>query len=210
MQRTDKKNLVLLVYKGKGPSLMGRNWIQYLELDWSRVNHVSNPVSELTGKYSNVFNSEKGVISGERAKLQVVENANTEFCKSRAGPYAMREAVDKQLQLLEKQSVITPVEYSEWMAPIVCIPKTNGEVRICGDYKVTINSWLAVDKYPLPKPQDLFALLAGGKYFTKLDLTQAYQQVGLDPESKPYLNVNPPKGLYHMNQLPYGVSSASV
>lgn len=116
--------------------------------------------------------------------------------------------MDKQLQLLEKQGVITPVEYSEWAAPILCIPKTNGDVRICGDYKVTINPWLAVDKYPLPKPQDLFASLAGGRYFTKLDLTQAYQQVELDPQSKPYLTINTPRGLYHMNRLPYGVSSS--
>lgn len=83
--------------------------------------------------------------------------------------------------------VCTPVDYSEWTTPIVCLPKTNGDVRICGDYKVTINPWLEVDKYHLPKTQDLFAKLAGGKYFTKLDLTQAYQQVELDDNSKQIL-----------------------
>lgn len=112
------------------------------------------------------------------------------------------------LKLLEKQGVIKPIEYSEWAASIVCIPKTNGEVCICGDYKVTINPWSAIDKYPSPKPQDLVASLAGGKYFTKLDLTHAYQQVELDLQSKPYLTINTQKGLYHMNRLPYDVSSA--
>lgn len=150
------------------------------------MNYVADPVSELSEKYSCVFNADQEVISGVRAKLQIVENAISKFCKSRTIPCAMRNAVDKQLQLLERQGVITPVEYSEWAVPIVCIPKTNGDVNICGDYKVTINPWLAVDKYPLPKPQDLFALLAGGKYFTQLDLTQ----VKLDPQSKSYLTIN--------------------
>jgi len=117
-------------------------------------------------------------------------------------------AVDKQLDKLLEKGVCSPVEYSEWATPIVCIPKTNGEVRICGDYKVTINPWLDVDKYPLPKTQDLFAKLAGGKYFTKLDLTQAYQQVELDDESKQYLTINTQKGLYQMNRLPYGIASS--
>ena len=41
-----------------------------------------------------------------------------------------------------------------------------------GDYKVTINQSLQIDQYPLPKPEDLFALLAGGEKLSKIDLTQ--------------------------------------
>ncbi len=88
------------------------------------------------------------------------------------------------------------------------IPKKDNTVRICGDYKETVNSFLEVDQYPLPKTQDLFAKLAGGKQFTKLDLTQAYQQMELEEESKQYLTINTPKGLYRYNRLPYGVASA--
>lgn len=77
-------------------------------------------------------------------------------------PYALREAVDKPLTELEKQGGITPIESSEWAAPIVCIPKTNGGVRTCHDYMVTVNAWVDVDRYPLPKTQDLFSTLAWG------------------------------------------------
>ena len=66
-------------------------------------------------------------------------------------PYALREAVDKQLTELEKQGVITPIESSEWAAPIVCVPKTNGGVRICHDYMVTVNAWVDVDRNPFTK-----------------------------------------------------------
>lgn len=85
-----------------------------------------------------MFNAAKGTIPGVWVKLQVMENAVPKFCKSRTLPYAFRASVDKQLQLLEKQGVITPVEYSKWVVPIVYIPKTNGEVCICGNYKVMI------------------------------------------------------------------------
>ena len=50
-------------------------------------------------------------------------------------------------------------------------------VRICGDFKLTVNQVSKLDRYPIPKIEDLFAQLAGGKSFTKLDLSQAYQQL---------------------------------
>lgn len=67
--------------------------------------------------------------------------------------------------------------------------------------------WISIH-YLRPKTQDLFATLAGGKQFTKLDLTQAYQQVEIEAESRKYLTINTQKGLYQVNRLPYGVSSA--
>ena len=66
---------------------------------------------------------------------------------------------------------------------------------------------LEVDQYPIPKSQDLFTKLAGGERLTKLDLSQAYQQVELEESSKQYLTINTHKGLYHVNRLPYGVAS---
>ena len=67
---------------------------------------------------------------------------------------------------------------------------------------------MEVDQYPLPKPEDLFATLAGGKKFTKLDLSQAYQQLTLDNESRKYVTINTHKGLYQYTRLQFGVASA--
>ena len=69
--------------------------------------------------------------------------------------------------------------------------RTYGRVRLCGDYKVTVNLSLDVDQYPLPKAEDLFATLAGGKQFiSKLVLTQAYLQLELDSESQKYCTIS--------------------
>ena len=75
-------------------------------------------------------------------------------------------------------------------AHIVPVPKKDGQIRICGDFKVTVNSVLQVDQYPLPKPEDLFAALTGGQKFTKLDLRQAYQQMLLEEDSKELVTID--------------------
>ena len=104
--------------------------------------------------------------------------------------------------------IISPVQFSTWAAPIVPVPKQSGEVRICGDYKITINQACTADSYPLPKVDDLLANLAGGQYFSKLDLSQAYLPLPPDERSKEFVTVNTHRGLYRYNRLPFEVSSA--
>ena len=90
---------------------------------------------------------------------------------------------------------------SHWAAPIVPVLKADNTIRICGDYKVTVDQVSKLDRYPIPKIEDLFAKLSGGTVFTKLDLSQAYQQLMLDEESKKYVVINTHRG-------PFGISSA--
>ena len=80
--------------------------------------------------------------------------------------------------------------------------------RVCGDYKVTIYQCVEKKIYPLPTTEDLFAQIAGGQFFSKLDMSQAYQQLTLDEDSKNLLVVNTPRGLFRYTRLPYGVSTA--
>ena len=116
--------------------------------------------------------------------------------------------MEAELERLQSQGIIEPVQFSDWAAPIVPVPKSDGNIRICGDYKVTINRAAKLDKYPIPRINDLFASLAGGKTFSKLDLSHAYQQIQLDEESRQYVTINTHRGLFRYNRLPFGVSSA--
>ena len=88
------------------------------------------------------------------------------------------------------------------------VPKDDGTVRICGDYKLTVNRAAEWDSYPVPKTEDLIATLNGGKEFSKLDLRQAYQQLLLDNESRELLTSNTHKVLFQPMCLQYGVHSA--
>ena len=97
---------------------------------------------------------------------------------------------------MEDEGIISPVQFSSWATPIVPVVKSNGQIRVCGDYKVTINQALQPDSYPLPRVDELFASLAGGRYFSKLDLSNAYLQIELEEESKKLVTINTPKGLF--------------
>ena len=56
---------------------------------------------------------------------------------------------------LEKQGIIEKVEYSELASPVVPVVKSNGEIRLCGDYSSTINKHVISDVYPLPTLEDI-------------------------------------------------------
>jgi hypothetical protein len=133
---------------------------------------------------------------------------NTKFIKARPIPFAMCPKVEKELEKLERDGIISKIEMSDWASPIVPVLKKDGSVRICGDFKVTVNQVLQVDQYPLPRIDDIFATLAGGQKFTKLDIRQAYLHMPLDNDSKKLPAINTHKGLYEYNRLTFGIASA--
>ena len=155
-----------------------------------------------------MFTDELGCVKGIKAKIYVDPEARLRFCKPRTVPFAFREKVNKELECLEKTGVIEPVQHADWAAPIVLVLKQDGSVRICGDYKLTVNQAAKTDSFSLPRIDDLFASLAGGQAFSKLDLAQAYLQLKLDDESKKLVTINNQKGLFQYNRLPFGVSAA--
>ncbi|CAK1596228.1 unnamed protein product [Parnassius mnemosyne] len=106
-----------------------------------------------------------------------------------------------------RAGVIEPVECSDWATPLVIVNKSDGAIRICADYKVTLNRVLCVDKYPVPKIDDLLSQLGGSKFFSKIDLSQAYNQIELD-DTKKYTVINTHRGLFMYNRLVFGLASS--
>ena len=208
-----RQSLTCYVVTGDGPCLMGRDWLKHIRLNWKEIGVTILETSQtrlksLLDKYSDIFKDELGTMNSIRAELLVKENASPRFHRPRPVPFALKEAIEREIQRLEKSGILKEVSYCEWAAPIVCVPKKDGSVRICGDYKVTINEALDVNQYPIPNPTDLFASVANGKVFSKLDLSQAYQQMLLNSESEKYLTINTHLGLYQYTRLPFGVASA--
>ena len=211
------KLLFLYVVEGQGPSLMGREWLNEININWQKLNladtsnnvvPTNSEVERLLKKYVNVFKEGLGVMNTFKAKLQVKEGAKPRFCKARPVPFTLKEAIDRKLDRLEAEGILERVTYSEWTAPVVPVPKTEGQIRLCGDYKVTINPVMEVDQYPLQKPDNIFATLATGKFFSKIDLTHAYQQMKLKEDSRDYVTINTHRGLFRYTRLPFGVASA--
>ena len=156
-----------------------------------------------------VFDGSLGCLKDTKVTLHVNDKVKPKFLKPRPVPFLLREKVEKELDRLQSLGIITPVQQSEWAAPIVPVPKQDGTVRLCGDFKTTIKQASTTETYPLPRIEGLFADLSGGKYFTKLDMSNAYLQLPLAEESKKYVTINThTRGLFQFNRLPYGVASA--
>ena len=121
-------------------------------------------------KHADVFSDSIGCFKKITGSLHLEENATPKFCKAGPIPHSLKSNVETELRNLQSEGIIQPISWSEWASPIVPVMQKNGAVRICGDFKVTINSQLEVEQYPQPKIEDIFANLAGGKQFSKIDL----------------------------------------
>ena len=142
------------------------------------------------------------------ADIELKEGAKPKFCKSRPVPFALREKVEEAIRQQVADGELEPVDHSLWAAPIVIVTKKNGDIRICTDFKVTVNPQLCVQTFPPPTPDEIFSVLANGESFSKIDLARAYKQMRVAKGSQPYLTINTPLGLYRYLRLPFGIASA--
>lgn len=204
--------LDIFVIDSGGPPLLGRNWMFAFNLGIKECNHLSTSgsqeLSRMLEKYNDVFKKELGKFNKSEVKLKLKSKVEPKFCKPRPVPLAIKPKVEEEIDKLLRLGVLEQVDYSSWGTPIVPILKKNGEIRICGDYKVTVNPQLVVEQYPLPRIEELFAKLHGGKEFSKIDLSMAYQQLVLDSESREYTTISTTKGLFRYTRLVFGIASA--
>ena len=122
-------------------------------------------------------------------------------------PLAQKELVNKALDDLVSNDIITPVQFSDYASPIVPVLKKDNSIRICVDFK-QLNTQLDVEKYPLPRLDDILSVVGNNSFFCKLDLDQAYLQMCVAPKDQKYLVISTEKGLFKFNRLPFGLASA--
>ena len=200
--------LKLLVVENEGPALLGRTWLPALTFNVMTIKATPASLQQLLEENDELFNSEPGKLKNFNAHFEMDDTVAPVFCKARTVPLAMKQKIEDELGRLEHTGIIQKVLHSDWAAAVVPVVKPTGKIRLCGDYKLTINKAVKPDKYPLPLTDELFAGLAGGEKYTKLDLSQAYHQVEMDESSRKYTTINTHCGLYEYLRLPYGVSPA--
>ena len=158
-------------------------------------------------EFPEIFREGLGCMRGISGKLYVEKDVKPIFFKARNVPYAMKDKVETEIERLRHEGVIVEVTHSEWATPIVPILKRNGTIRICGDYKITINKVSRLDCYPIPRIDDV-CKFSRGVEFSTLDLSNAYLQMPLTEESKKYTTINTHIGLFQYNRLCFGIASA--
>ncbi|KAG8171902.1 hypothetical protein JTE90_015263, partial [Oedothorax gibbosus] len=147
-------------------------------------------------------------INNYEVKLELKSDVTPKFCRARPVPFALKDRVEFEIDRLEKEGIIERVETSEWATPVVPVVKGDGSIRLCADYSITVNPSILVQQHPLPRLEEIFSSLSGGKEFSKLDFKHAYLQLKVHEDSQNLLTINTTKGLYKCKRLMYGLNAA--
>ena len=203
-------NHKFLVVNENCTSLLGRDLCEKLNFDISIPScYKIYPIKEdILKKYSYYMSDKFKSKVLEKASLYVNEDATPIYCKARPVPVKMRNMVLQELNRLENEGTISKVKESAWSSPCVNVLKSNNTVRVCGDYSSTLNKNLLVKKYPLPTFEEILGRVGNARYFSRIDLQNAFLQIPLEESSKDYTVINTLNGLYRYNYVPFGVCNS--
>ncbi|XP_072768318.1 uncharacterized protein [Nerophis lumbriciformis] len=121
-------------------------------------------------------------------------------------PEARRAAIKEEVKKMLELGVIEE-SHSPWSSPIVIVPKPDGSLRFCNDFR-KLNEISLYDAYPMPRVDELIERLGPARFISTLDLTKGYWQVPLTERAKPKTAFSTPEGLFQYTVLPFGIHGA--
>ncbi|CAM4589164.1 unnamed protein product [Lepidochelys olivacea] len=162
-------------------------------------------IQELCTSYAPTFSATPGLT--ERA-YHSIDTGNAH--PIRVQPYRVspqaKTAIEREIQDMLQMGVIRPSE-SAWASPVVLVPKPDGEIGFCVDYR-KLNAVTRPDNYPMPRTDELLEKLGRAQFISTLDLTKGYWQVPLDESAKERSAFITHLGLYEFIVLPFGLRNA--
>ena len=115
----------------------------------------------------------------------------------------VKEEIDKLLEA----GIIYPVPYSDWVSPIVVVPKKNGKLRICVDYR-KLNSVTKKDYFPLPFTDTMLDGVAGYERYSFMDGFSGYNQISIYPPHRVLTSFTTPWGIFAHERMPFGLCNS--
>ncbi|KAL0894785.1 hypothetical protein ABMA27_013312 [Loxostege sticticalis] len=205
------KIIKIFVIKNGGPPLLGRDFMSAFNLVIaSNLNSISYDldVNTLLEKFPDLWSDDLGSFNKFKILLQIRENSVPKYFKPRPVPFALKRKIEEELDRLVNAGILVPINHSRYATPIVPVLKSDGQVKIAGDFSVTLNKDLIVEKYPMPRIEEVFAQIGGGEHYSKIDLKNAYNQFVLDESCQDLTAINTHKGLFKYTRLVYGLANA--
>ena len=117
-----------------------------------------------------------------------------------------KEFIENEIDDMKKRGIIRKSK-SPWASPVVIVDKKDGTKRFCVDYR-KLNKITKIDRYPLPRIDELLETFQTANWFTTLDLASGYWQVEMKEEDKEKTAFITHKGLYEFNVMPFGLCNA--
>ncbi len=162
-------------------------------------------LQHLVGQFPDVFSSTPGQTQILQHEIRTPPGTIVRQRPYRV-PEARRQAIEEEIQQMMKLGVIEP-STSPWSSPIVLVPKPDGTLRFCNDFR-RLNEISEFDGYPMPRVDELLDRLGRARYISTLDLTKGYWQVPLSKTAKPKTAFSTPNGHWQYRTLPFGLHGA--
>ena len=139
-------------------------------------------------------------------KIQLVDQANPVYVRQyRLTPLEKAELI-RQVDAFISKGWIEPSS-SPWSSSVLFIPKPNGKLRFCVDYR-KLNMVTVPNRSPLTIQDELLDAMQGDALFSALDLASGYYQLKMSEESRPFTAFPTPYGLMQWKVMPMGLSNA--
>ena len=113
--------LPVLIVKGRGQNIFGRDSIPALKFKWSSVHQLKGlDIATVLEKHYEVFKDELGCITDVEAKFKIDDSVEPRFLKARPVPYHLRDCVNDELSRLEREGILEIIDSSDWACPCNC------------------------------------------------------------------------------------------
>ena len=117
----------------------------------------------------------------------------------------MKEEIQKQLSV----GFISVVEYPEWLANVIHVPKKDGKVRLCVDFK-DLNKASLKNDFPLPHIDFLVDSTIGHSILSFMDEFLGYNQILMALKDMEKTTFITEWGTYYYRVMPFGLKNAGV
>lgn len=162
---------------------------------------------KLLRTYSDIFSNKPGCTDIAEHKI-LLTDSNPVRAKTYPVPYSLRETVKEELADMFKLGVIEPSD-SPYSSPLLMLKKKDGTNRPVVDYR-NLNRVTVFDAEPMPNADDIFARLAGSRFYSKMDFCKGYWQIPMSDSDRPKTAFSTPVGLYQFRRMPFGLQNAGA
>lgn len=181
--------------------------VSYSESPIYAVN-VDHPYFELLQKFPDVT---KPVSFREPSKHSVYHHIETTgppvYARARPLHPDRYAKVKEEFRVMQELGICRPSK-SPWASPLHVVPKKNGELRPCGDYR-RLNAITKPDRYPIPRLQEFTYILANKNVFSRLDINRAYHFIEIWPDDVEKTAIITPFGLFEFPRMTFGLRNAA-
>ena len=166
----------------------------------------SPEINKLTSKFRHIFSGKNTSLSTcSLQPLKIITEGGPICQRAYRAPLMKRQAISKAIDEMLAQGIIQP-SCSPWASPVTLVPKPDGSIRFCVDYR-KLNQVTKKDRYPLPQVADVVDGMQGTSIFSIIDLKSGFHQIQVDPEECEKTAFICHRGLFEFVRMPFGLAN---